>query len=400
MNSLPPIEPPINTHLREVADRVAATISDPSKGTEQFEQLALEVFRAQYADNALYRRWCQMDWDRTGLTPSEVERWQQIPALPISAFKQMRVACHPPSEDVAVWRSSGTTRRTTSQHHLPDLLLYELSLDAGIGVALFPDLGPPQLGLASAAHAHDSDMRTTVVQLAPSARLAPNSSLVHMFDRIRTYWGTDGGSYANERFEIDVASAIDALRTNAESSTPVTLIGTTFAVVELIDALAESNSIALPPGSRLLDTGGTKGRVREIEREALLTLVAARLGIPPEWCENEYGMSELSSQAWLGTIAQSCGARLVADTSGGRTAGTRWQPWWFRTRVVHPTTLESVSDGELGLLVHYDLANVWSCAAIRSEDVGIRRGNSYELVGRAPGAGLRGCSLSVEDATA
>ena len=171
---------------------------------------------------------------------------------------------------------------------------------------------------------------------------------------------------------------------------PVVVLATSFALVQLFDAT--DTSLTLPPGSRVMDTGGYKGRTRELTREGLLELVGARLGVPPMLCENEYGMSELSSQAWLGTVAAGLGAAPLPAPRGGR-----WQPPWIRTRVVSPETLEDVEDGEEGLLVHHDLANAWSCAAIRTEDWGLRIGNSYALLGRAPGAELRGCSLQLED---
>jgi hypothetical protein len=121
--------------------------------------------------------------------------------------------------------------------------------------------------------------------------------------------------------------------------------------------------------------------------------VESWLGVPEPWCENEYGMSELSSQAWLGTIADSCGHPILVDAQ----AGTRWLPSTLRVQVVDPILLDEVADGERGLLVFHDIANVHSCAAVRSEDDGIRRGDSFELIGRAPGATIKGCSLRLED---
>ena len=173
---------------------------------------------------------------------------------------------------------------------------------------------------------------------------------------------------------------------------PVLLLATSFALVMLFEA-AEANgwdTIELPRGSRVVDTGGYKGRTRELTREALVAQIGAWLGVAPEWCENEYGMSELSSQCWLGNVAAATGHPL---TDGA----PRWMPPWLRVRVVDAVTLSEVADGEQGLLVFHDLANVWSCAAIRSEDLAIRRGDGFELVGRAPGAALKGCSLQLED---
>jgi hypothetical protein len=216
-----------------------------------------------------------------------------------------------------------------------------------------------------------------------------------MYDRIRTSRTcTDAGVFVDGDYQLDAAGAWAALRERAQRGEAVLVLATSFALALLLDAAEEGawDPLALPEGSRVVDTGGFKGRTREITREELLTRVEASLGVPAAWCENEYGMSELSSQAWLGTVAAAAGMPLMLAADGAR-----WTPPWLRVRVVDPATLEEVPDGERGLLVLHDLANVWSCAAIRSEDLGIRRGEGFELVGRAPGAALKGCSLRLED---
>ena len=211
-----------------------------------------------------------------------------------------------------------------------------------------------------------------------------------MFDRIRTGpWCRDAGAWVDRRYRVDSVGAWRELEASALAGEPVLLLATSFALAMLLEGTAEQPALRLPPCSRVVDTGGFKGRTRELTRDELLAEVAERLGVEPAWCENEYGMSELSSQAWLGTVAAASGHALPGDAP-------RWTPPWLVVRVVDPVTLTEVADGEQGLLVFHDLANVWSCAAVRSEDVGVRCGQSFRLVGRADGALLKGCSLRLE----
>lgn len=343
-----------------------------------FNRHAIELFRAQYELVAPYRTWCDHELGERGIDAQAVTRWQQVPALPIAAFKSHRVAGHTPALDVAEWHSSGTSGHRPSRHTLPDLALYEASLLASARLALVPR----------------PDDELIAVQLAPSRAALPGSSLSHMLDLVRTCLCHDGGTWAGADGGVDVDGAWRRLQHAQAEGEPVLLLATSFALVHLLEQAEATPALRLPPGSRLMDTGGYKGRTREFARGELVYRVSERLGIEPALCENEYGMSELSSQAYLGTIAARLGRPLPGERAHPR---AHWQPPWMRTRVVDPVTLNEVADGEHGLLVHHDLANAYSCAAIRSEDVGVRRGTSYALVGRAPGAELRGCSLRLED---
>ncbi len=345
---------------------------------EQWNDLAIMVFRAQVEHIPAYRAWCDHELRSRHQQVTDITDWTAIPALPISAFKRTRVAAHPAAADERVWESSGTTASTRSQHALPNTELYDASLRAGSRMALCG-------GAATSLR--------RVIQLAPAGTVLPSSSLSHMFDAIRTELADDGGAWADANSQVDCAGAWSALTHAAADGVPVLLLATSFALVQLLEATADAAPLTLPATSVVVDTGGYKGRTRELSRAELLDLIHTRLGVPAAWCENEYGMSELSSQAWLGTAARMDGAPL----NDIHTPDARWQPPWMRTRVVNPRTLTEVADGESGLLVHHDLANVWSCACIRTEDIGIRVGATYVMTGRAPGAELKGCSLRVED---
>jgi hypothetical protein len=341
----------------------------------RFDSLALALYAAQRASVPAYDAWCA----HVGADP---RTWREVPALPIAAYKQLDVR-DPSAPVAATFESSGTTASERSQHHLASTAHYDAALDAGVAAALVPDVVAGDIEPLAC------------VQLQPSAEAAASSSLTHMYDRIRTGpWCTDAGSFVDWQYRVEAEAAWSTLERLAAEHRPTLVLATSFALAMLLERAAEIGweQLHLPAGSRVVDTGGYKGRTRELTREELVEQVEHWLGVPSSMCENEYGMSELSSQAWLGTIAASTGHALELPATGAR-----WTPPWLRVRVVDPVTLADVADGEQGLLVFHDLANVWSCAAVRSEDLGIRRGDGFELVGRAPGATLKGCSLQLED---
>ena len=164
------------------------------------------------------------------------------------------------------------------------------------------------------------------------------------------------------------------------------MLGTAFSFVHLLDYLAEQDLwFELPPGSRALETGGYKGRSRSLPKAELHALISQRLGIPPDHIVCEYGMSELSSQAYDAALTPS---RITDHASR-----PFHFPPWARVQIVSPETGCEVAEGETGLIRVFDLANVYSVMAIQTEDLGVRRGNGFTLEGRAVLAEPRGCSL-------
>jgi hypothetical protein len=142
-------------------------------------------------------------------------------------------------------------------------------------------------------------------------------------------------------------------------------------------------SFKLPPGSRVLDTGGFKGQSREMAMEDFYRQLSSTLGVPRSECINMYGMTELSTQFY-----DAGNATLPSIKSG---------PHWIRTRVVDPLSGAEVPAGERGILVHCDLGNFNSVTTILTEDVGVEVEGGFLLLGRAQGAQAKGCSLAVED---
>ena len=132
-----------------------------------------------------------------------------------------------------------------------------------------------------------------------------------------------------------------------------------------------------------METGGYKNRSRLLPKDELHALITERLGVPPSHILCEYGMSELSSQAYSGSKAGGRGERALHFQF----------PPWARAQILSPETGAEVAEGETGLLRVFDLANVFSAMAIQTEDLAIRRGGGFELLGRAESTEPRGCSL-------
>jgi hypothetical protein len=366
----------------------------------EFNSVALELFALQFENNTAYRTICET----RGLTPKVVEHWTRVPAVPTSAFKETELSSIPPEERAAVFHSSGTTEQKPSRHFhsAESLKIYEASLWSWFAANV--TIGAPNSGSASfKSGIVDADLEIGVpsawqiqfIALTPPPELSLHSSLVHMFETVRQKLGgasvpaspaeflgelADDGSWT-----LDFDAALAALADNSRLKTQYSklILGTAFSFVHLLDFLTEKNlRFNLLAGSRVMETGGYKNRSRAMPKAELHALITDRLGVPSENIICEYGMSELSSQAYDGQVRSAkCEAR-----------GFQFPPW-ARAQIVSPETGREVADGETGLIRIFDLANVFSVAAIQTEDLGVRRGDGFELIGRAQLAEPRGCSL-------
>jgi len=182
------------------------------------------------------------------------------------------------------------------------------------------------------------------------------------------------------RFEFD--GLRETLSQAISVGQPVAICGTAFSFVHLIDAWADLPPLRLPPESWLLETGGFKGRSREVSKAELYAQLAQIFTVPDYAIWNEYGMSELSSQAYA-----------------HGTSGLHGTPPWTRVLVCHPSTGREVSVGQRGLIRWFDLANVDSVLALQTLDLAERTASGFRLLGRLSRTEPRGCSLSAEDLT-
>jgi hypothetical protein len=272
-----------------------------------------------------------------------------------------------------VFRSSGTSAALRSQHHLRDLSLYDHAARAAARHALFPDR-----------------KRMPLLILASSARELADSSLSYMLDRFVAWFGAAGSSHMVTGGQLDVERLEHALALGQAAGVPLALLGTSFAFVHAEDALG-SRRFALPPGSRIMQTGGFKGRSREVEPAHLLQLLASRYGVPEAFIVQEYGMTELSSQCYETTLR---------DALLGRPLGPRrlWVPGWLRASLIDPNTLADVPEGQEGILRIDDPCNLDTACAIQSGDRARAVHDGIKVLGRAMGTAERGCSIAADAA--
>ncbi|MGD2069205.1 MAG: hypothetical protein PVI57_11075, partial [Gemmatimonadota bacterium] len=230
--------------------------------------------------------------------------------------------------------------------------------------------------------------RLPILCLLPSPEEAPDSSLSAMAGFAVERWGSArGGWFVDPDAGLRTRALQDALRSAEAEGEPVLLMGTAFSFVHFLDG--EGGPVRLPDGSRIMETGGFKGRSRVVERPALYEAMEERTGVPARRIVNEYGMTEMLSQFYEPVLRP-----------GGSVAGPARRhvgPPWVRTRILDPRTLETVPRGRPGLLCHLDLANAGSVACLLTEDVGQEVGDGFRVLGRAEGAEPRGCSLVMEE---
>lgn len=343
--------------------RVRRFIATAEGSREGFDELALAIAAFQVEHVEPVRRLASA----RGFDPRRARSVAELPALPVDAFKLRRVAAHLPELDLRVFRTSGTTQGSElrGEHAFRTLDTYRAASIAWGLEHLARGIRPAR-----------------VLVLAPSSVELPDSSLSFMIDAMTEALGISPRHLVSlergldfEAFEAEAAACADA-------GGPVLVLGTSFAYVYLLDALA-GRSRPLPAGSRAMITGGYKGRSRELPEAELRAAIARALGLEASQLVGEYGMTELSSQLWEPSLE-------------GR-AGRYRPPAWLRVEAVEPDTLEPVAPGEIGLARFVDLANVDGAIAIQTVDRVRLVEGEVELHGRAPGAPPRGCSLAIDD---
>jgi len=364
--------PPV-PRLDDIAQRVLDLIaSDPdplaaAASDERFDTLAREVFAFQFEANAPYRRFCE----RRGRTPATVRRWQDVPALPTTAFKSVDLTCGPPER---IYRTSGTTQGgdRRGRHLVPRLGLYREGAVRHFRRMVLPDGVSPR-----------------IVGLLGSPEVLPDSSLTQMVEWLRTEIAGGDGAYLVDPAGFDAARAADRIAELSRDGRPLCLIGVRVVFTALLDhCLAARRTLELPADSRIVDTGGPKGG-RTLSDAGFLAACWSVLGVAGYHCVNEYGMTELCSQYYDDV--------LLVRFRGENRRRRKLAPAWLRTVAVDPATLEPLPEGTPGLLCHFDLANAGSVMAVQTEDLGVVEAGRLQLLGRAPGAEPRGCALALAD---
>lgn len=355
----------VSSSFRELAHELVGLFrrgTRESLGDRAFDDLARRVFGYQFAQNEIYQGFCRT----RGVTPDTLSHWTRIPAVPTRAFKSFQLVSGSPEDVDVVFRTSGTSRGAgeRGEHHVLDLRLYRESL-----LSSFRD------------HLLADGARLPLVSLIPSPAEAPDSSLSHMMGVVEEELTAEGGGwFVDPETGLREEALAGTLAELEERERPVLLAGTAFSFVHWLDAMeGEGWRFDLPPGSRIMETGGFKGRSRAVSREELHGGLARALGVEADRIVNEYGMTELLSQFY--------------DSGGGPHRG----PPWVRTRVLDPVTLEEREPGETGILCHLDLANLGSVSCILTEDLGVAEDDGFRVLGRTSGSEPRGCSLAMDE---
>jgi hypothetical protein len=336
---------------------------------ESFDALATDLAVFQAARVPGYARLCSA----RGVDPRAITRASEAPAVPAEAFKLARVFAFDEGDAAFTFRTSGTTVGAQGTHAMRSAASYDAAAVAH-GAAMFA------CGLTS------GDRRVPVLVIGPSDVEAPHSSLSHMCALFARAFG-DGDS-GHTFFVRGGALEVDALLARVASlprGVPALVLATSFGLVHCLDAMGEQ-TVALPPRSRVMQTGGYKGRSREVSAAALRQGVARAFGVDERAVVAEYGMTELSSQFWEATLVDEHAVH-----------GEYAEPPWARVVPVDPETLTPVADGQVGIARIEDLANVDSAFAVLTQDRVRRTGIGFELLGRAPGAPPRGCSIALDE---
>ncbi|MEL0454941.1 acyl transferase [Flavobacteriaceae bacterium SZ-1-7] len=315
------------------------------KNDNEFEDLALQIFKFQFENNKVYRSFCDLLYKH----PSDVKTIEDIPFLPIQFFKTKAVlsALSPVK---TIFTSSGTTGDTTSKHHVTDLGIYQRSFTKGF------------------EHFYGTIEEYVILGLLPSYLERNGSSLVYMVDAmIKASKHKESGFYLTNITELQ-----KQLKTLDAEGKRILLIGVSFALLDLVETYQFSLKNTI-----IMETGGMKGRRKELIREELHNRLKTRFGI--ETIHSEYGMTELLSQAYSqGDGVFNC------------------PPWMKVLTRDTEDALTIQSPNRTGGINVIDLANINSCSFIATQDLGtVNPNGSFEVIGRFDNSDIRGCNLMV-----
>lgn len=326
-------------------------LEDKILGVQQqgFERVALELFQLQVKENSLYQSFTQA----LHVDPVKVSSVASVPYMPISFFKNHDVVTGTFDAGV-VFESSGTTSTGSSRHLLKNADLYRRSFAKAF--TLF----------------YGSPAEWCIVGLLPSYLERNNSSLVMMVnDLIELSHHKNSGFYLYEHEKL-----ADVIKENEAAAQKTLLIGVTFALLDM----AEKFRFPLKH-TIVMETGGMKGRRKELTREEVHSVLKTAWEL--DVIHSEYGMTELLSQAY--------------SYGNGLFKCPPWMKILLRDEDDPLTIKLSSSSVQTGLINVADLANIYSCAFIATDDIGrLYPDGSFEVIGRMDSSDVRGCSLMLD----
>lgn len=315
------------------------------QSTEDFNKTTLQVFKHQFTNNKVYRSFCDLIY----VHPSDVNTIEQIPFLPIQFFKTREVLSST-DEIQETFTSSGTTGSTTSKHLVTDLSWYETSYLKGF------------------EYFYGNIEDYVVLALLPNYLERKGSSLIYMVeDLIKRSQHPESGFYLNNLDEL--AKKLVQLDKQYKK---VLLIGVSFALLDLIEQYKFNLSNTI-----IMETGGMKGRRKELVRNELHTILCNGFGV--DTIHSEYGMTELLGQGY--------------SKGNGIFNSPPWMQILTRDTEDALTILPKGKSGGINVI---DLANYNSCSFIATQDLGkVYQDNSFEIIGRFDNSDIRGCNLMV-----
>lgn len=337
---------------------------DADLSDERFNDYCMQLFSLQYQTNAIFREFC----DVKKVRPGDVTRWQDVPMVYNDVFKTHLVASFPLEQSVMACLTGGTTSLTQRGRIFRDEDGKKLVFGANkmmTGSYLFPDF--------------EEGKRCRILILAPSPEMAPSMGMAIGMDQTRKAFGTPDSMFLLGKSGIDIKNLLKALRESEASGVPVALIGATAAYVYFFQACRRRKiSFKLPAGSRVCDGGGYRGRFGVVTRDDYYEMVQEILDVPRTHCVNVLGEAETATNLFDDPLR-----RHVKGLPEKKPA--RPVPPWSRVLAMNIDDLSPLPDGEVGLLAHWDLANVPTVLAVITDNLGYTTddGKSCEMVGRA-----------------
>lgn len=314
---------------------------------EQFEALALNLFRFQAKDNETYSKYLRF----LGKDPDRIKNLAEIPFLPISFFKSHTIISTKVIPQL-YFESSGTGSSIRSKHFINDISLYQQSILEGF----------------KRVYGNPSDY--TILALLPSYMDNQHSSLIFMVDELMKR----SGNMYNGYYKDDFQALSDRIESCKREDRHYIVWGVSYALLQF----AEYHKQGLGSNAIVIETGGMKGRGKEMVREELHFILKSRFQV--DQIHSEYGMTELLSQAWC------------------KDSKHFHAPPWMKVKIRDIyDPFHFLPEGQAGGINIIDLANINSCSFIATDDIGKRQGNAFEVLGRMDNSDIRGCNLLIQD---
>ena len=351
----------------KLTEEVLAIINsgvDKELSEASFNQYCMQIFNLQYETNSTFREFC----DIKKRNPENVSRWQDVPLVYNDMFKTHLLASFPLEKSVMGCLTGGTTSLTQRGRIFRDENGQKLVFNANkvmTGSYLFPDF--------------EEGKRCRILILAPSPELAPSMGMAIGMEQTRKYFGTEDSMFLMGRTGIDVKNLLKALRESEASGVPVALIGATAAYVYFFQSCRRKKiKFNLPSGSRVCDGGGYRGRFGVVTRNDYYAMVEEILDVPYTHCVNVLGEAETATNLFDDALRRHIKGLPKKDR-------TRPVPPWSRVVAMNIDNLTPLPDGEIGLLAHWDLANIPTVLSVITDNLGYTtdNGTGCEMVGRA-----------------